>query len=51
MLEKRLTAKGRATRSRIVEGAAEVIQEAGVPSATLEDVMARTRTSKSQLFH
>ena len=46
-----LTAKGRATRSRIVEGAAEVLRERGVAAATLDDVMARTRTSKSQLFH
>lgn len=46
-----LTAKGRATRSRIVEGAAEVLREKGVASATLDDVMARTRSSKSQLFH
>lgn len=48
---KELTAKGRATRSRIVEGAAEVLREQGVASATLDDIMARTRTSKSQLFH
>ena len=46
-----LTAKGIATRARIVEGAAEVLREQGVAAATLEDVMARTRTSKSQLFH
>lgn len=46
-----LTAKGKATRSRIVEGAAAVLREKGVTSATLDDVMARTRTSKSQLFH
>jgi AcrR family transcriptional regulator len=46
-----LTAKGRATRDRIVEGAAEVLREQGVGAATLEDVMARTRSSKSQLFH
>ncbi|MCX5144999.1 MULTISPECIES: TetR/AcrR family transcriptional regulator [unclassified Streptomyces] len=46
-----LTAKGRATRSRIVEGAATVLREKSVAAATLEDVMARTRTSKSQLFH
>ncbi|MFF8593956.1 TetR/AcrR family transcriptional regulator [Streptomyces sp. NPDC015220] len=46
-----LTAKGRATRSRIVEGAAAVLREKGVGSATLDDVMARTSTSKSQLFH
>ncbi|MFE5219964.1 MULTISPECIES: TetR/AcrR family transcriptional regulator [unclassified Streptomyces] len=47
----KLTTKGRATRSRIVEGAAEVLREKGVATATLEDVMARTSTSKSQLFH
>ena len=48
---KELTAKGRATRNRIVEGAAAVLRERGVSLATLDDVMARTRTSKSQLFH
>ncbi|MFI9649904.1 TetR/AcrR family transcriptional regulator [Streptomyces sp. NPDC052040] len=46
-----LTAKGRATRGRIVRGAAEVLREKGVVLATLDDVLARTRTSKSQLFH
>jgi AcrR family transcriptional regulator len=46
-----LTAKGRATRNRIIEGAAAVLREKGVSLATLDDVMARTRTSKSQLFH
>ncbi|MEU6094123.1 TetR/AcrR family transcriptional regulator [Streptomyces sp. NPDC047079] len=46
-----LTVKGRATRTRIIQGAAEVLREKGVPLATLDDVMARTRTSKSQLFH
>jgi len=46
-----LTPKGAATRGRIVEGAAAEIRERGVVSTTLEDVMARTRTSKSQLFH
>lgn len=47
----KLTAKGRATRDRIVEGAAQVVRERGVAFATLEDIMARTRASKSQLFH
>lgn len=47
----KLTAKGRATRSRIVEGAAAVLRERGIASATLDDIMARTGTSKSQLFH
>ncbi|SEO81889.1 transcriptional regulator, TetR family [Actinacidiphila rubida] len=46
-----LTAKGKATRARIVEGAAAVLRERGVGAATLEDVMARTSSSKSQLFH
>ncbi|MGW4696514.1 TetR/AcrR family transcriptional regulator [Kitasatospora cineracea] len=46
-----LTRKGAATRQRIVEGAAEQIREDGVFAVRLEDVMARTATSKSQLFH
>ncbi|MGW5368690.1 TetR/AcrR family transcriptional regulator [Streptomyces sp. NPDC004009] len=46
-----LTPKGQATRSRIIEGAAEVLREKGVALATLDDVRMRTRTSKSQLFH
>ncbi|GLW52206.1 TetR/AcrR family transcriptional regulator [Kitasatospora phosalacinea] len=46
-----LTRKGAATRQRIVDGAAEQIREHGVLGARLEDVMARTATSKSQLFH
>jgi AcrR family transcriptional regulator len=46
-----LTAKGAATRQRIVEGAAEEIRERGVFDTTLDDVRARTGTSKSQLFH
>ncbi|WP_431238291.1 TetR/AcrR family transcriptional regulator [Mycolicibacterium aichiense] len=47
----KLTAKGRATRQRIIDGAAAEIRARGVALTTLEDVMARTRTSKSQLFH
>ena len=50
-MRKELTAKGKATRNRIVEGAAVVLREKGVSAATLDDVMARTQTSKSQLFH
>lgn len=48
---KELTAKGRATRDRIVEGAAFLLRERGIEQTTLDDVMARTHTSKSQLFH
>jgi AcrR family transcriptional regulator len=47
----KLTAKGRATRQRIVAGAAEEIRARGVSVITLDDVRARTHTSKSQLFH
>jgi AcrR family transcriptional regulator len=46
-----LTAKGRATRQRIVEGAAAEIRASGVSVATLDDIRVRTQTSKSQLFH
>jgi AcrR family transcriptional regulator len=45
-----LTRKGAETRDRIVEGAAAAIRELGV-TVRLEDIMARTRTSKGQLFH
>ncbi|MFJ8475570.1 TetR/AcrR family transcriptional regulator [Kitasatospora sp. NPDC094011] len=46
-----LTRKGAATRLRIVEGTAGQIRDEGVFALRLEDVMARTATSKSQLFH
>jgi AcrR family transcriptional regulator len=47
----KLTAKGRATRQRIIAGAAEEIRARGVSVTTLDDVRVRTKTSKSQLFH
>jgi AcrR family transcriptional regulator len=47
----KLTSKGAATRQRIIEGAAAEIRERGVAVTTLDDVRARTGTSKSQLFH
>ncbi|MGW0796281.1 TetR/AcrR family transcriptional regulator [Streptomyces sp. NPDC002692] len=47
----KLTAKGAATRGRIIEGAAAEMRERGVAVTTLDDVLARTGTSKSQLFH
>jgi AcrR family transcriptional regulator len=46
-----LTAKGEATRQRIVGGAAAEIRDHGVAGTTLDDVLARTTTSKGQLFH
>jgi len=50
-MERVLTAKGAATRQRIVEGAALLIREQGVPKVGLDDIRAATSTSKSQLFH
>jgi AcrR family transcriptional regulator len=47
----KLTTKGWATRQRIIEGAATEIRTRGVALTTLEDIMAHTHTSKSQLFH
>jgi AcrR family transcriptional regulator len=46
-----LTAKGADTRRRIIEGAAAEIREHGVSTTTLDDIRARTQTSKGQLFH
>ena len=48
---RRLTARGAATRERIVGAAAELIYERGVASTSLDDIMAATGTSKSQLYH
>ncbi|WP_164842394.1 TetR/AcrR family transcriptional regulator [Actinoplanes solisilvae] len=50
-LSRPLTRKGEQTRERIVLGAAAEVLERGVEEVRLEDVMARTATSKSQLFH
>ncbi len=46
-----LTARGRATRERIVAAAATLIYERGVAGTSLDDVRAATSTSKSQLYH
>jgi AcrR family transcriptional regulator len=45
-----LTPKGAATRQRIIQAAAAELREFGV-TATLDDIRARARASKSQLFH
>src|SRR3989442_2445088 len=45
------TAKGRATRERILQAAAELIAEKGTAGMSLDDVRARTGASRSQLYH
>jgi TetR/AcrR family transcriptional regulator, transcriptional repressor for nem operon len=45
------TAKGRETRGRIIHAAADLVTECGVAGTSLEDVRARARVSKSQLYH
>jgi TetR/AcrR family transcriptional regulator, transcriptional repressor for nem operon len=45
------TAKGRATRERILHGAAELVAEKGAGSVSLDDVRARTGASRGQLYH
>src|ERR1700679_2395245 len=47
----KLTPRGEATRSRIVESAAELVLAGGVGGTSLDDIRAGTATSKSQLFH
>ena len=46
-----LTAKGAATRERIVAAAAAEIRERGIAAVKLDDIGRRSRTGKSQLFH
>src|SRR6516162_5579366 len=46
-----LTARGAATRARIVEAAADLIYAHGVEQTSLDDVMAESGVSKSQLYH
>jgi AcrR family transcriptional regulator len=50
-MERVLTARGAATRQRIVEAAAALIRERGVADTGLDDIGAATATSKSQMFH
>jgi TetR/AcrR family transcriptional regulator, transcriptional repressor for nem operon len=45
------TAKGEATRRRIVEAAAELMRVKGVGNTTLDDVRAASQTSKSQMYN
>jgi TetR/AcrR family transcriptional regulator, transcriptional repressor for nem operon len=46
-----LTARGVATRARIVEAAANLIYAHGVRRTSLDDVMAASGVSKAQLYH
>src|SRR5882724_11669191 len=46
-----LIARGTATRSRIVNAAADLIYEHGVDGTSLDEVMAASGVSKSQLYH
>lgn len=47
----RLTARGAATRERILAAAAELMYEHGVGSTSLDDVIDASGTGKSQLYH
>lgn len=47
----RLTAKGAATKARIIAAANELMYERGVAQTSLSDVCAASGVSKSQLYH
>src|ERR1700741_776012 len=49
--EQRLTAKGRATRDRIVQAAAELIVTQGLSASNMENVRRAASVSGSQLAH
>lgn len=46
-----LTARGAATRARIIRTAAELVYHQGVAATTLEQVIDRSAISKSQFYH
>jgi TetR/AcrR family transcriptional repressor of nem operon len=48
--ERRITARGTATRDRIVQAAADLMYVKGVNATTLDDVIAASGVSKSQLY-
>lgn len=50
-VESRLTARGAATRARIVEAAADLVFVDGVAETSLDAVLVASGTSKSQLYH
>jgi TetR/AcrR family transcriptional regulator, transcriptional repressor for nem operon len=45
------TARGRATRARIVQAASDLIRERGSAATSLDDILERADASKSQLYH
>lgn len=45
------TGRGRASRERIVDRAAELVAERGVAGTSLDEVLAAAGASKSQLYH
>jgi TetR/AcrR family transcriptional regulator, transcriptional repressor for nem operon len=45
------TARGRFTRARIVQAAAELVAEGGAAAMSLDEVGARANASRSQLYH
>ena len=45
------TARGAATRARIVKAAADLVYRRGASATSLEDIMEASATSKSQLYH
>jgi TetR/AcrR family transcriptional repressor of nem operon len=45
------TEKGRTTRARIIQAAAELVAERGVAEMSLDEVGARAHASRSQLYH
>jgi len=48
---RQLTARGARTRTRIVTAAADLMRVRGVGATTLDDVVASSGVSKSQLYH
>ena len=46
-----LTARGAATRARIIQTATDLMRTQGVASTSIDAVLAESKTSKSQLYH
>ena len=50
-MDRRFSAKGEATRQRMIHAAALLIRDNGAAETSLDEVLAATATSKSQMFH